>query len=65
MNYLFYTTEGYTQSPDKREIDNCQVLGQAQGKTQEEALQQLLADNPWILEYNYNPIAIIGYQIVE
>lgn len=64
-NYLFYTTDGYTQAPDKREIDNCQVLGRAQGATKYIALQNLLKENPWIEEHQYSVDAIIACQIID
>lgn len=64
-NYLFYTTEGYTQSPDMREIENCQVLGRAQGATKYIALQNLLAANPWIMEHQYSVNAIVACQIID
>lgn len=25
-NFIFYTTEGYTLSPDQTELENCQIL---------------------------------------
>lgn len=63
--YLFYTTEGYTHAPDGCEIDNCQILGQAQGNTPAEALRCLLNENPWIEEHHYDPAAIVACRIVE
>lgn len=30
--YIFYTTEGFTQDPNENNIENCQVLGRAFGK---------------------------------
>ena len=53
--YIFYTSEGYTQAPDGEDIENCQLLGRAYGKDKSEALNNLLKDNPWIVERGYNP----------
>lgn len=63
--YLFYTLEGYTQAPDHREIDNCQILGRSEGNTQAEALQRLLKENPWITEHHYSPEAIAACQVID
>ena len=30
--YIFYTTEGFTQAPNGNNVENCQVLGRAFGK---------------------------------
>ena len=53
--YIFYTTEGYTQAPDGEGIENCQLLGRAYGKDRREALDNLLMDNPWITERGFDP----------
>jgi hypothetical protein len=53
--YIFYTTEGFTQAPNGDDIDNCQVLGIAQGKDNVEAEDNLLKDNPWIIEAGFDP----------
>lgn len=47
--YLFFTAEGTTYPPKKdKEVDNCQVLGKAKGKTVEEAKGILFEENSWI-----------------
>ena len=46
--YIFYTLEGRTESPDGQEVENCQLLGEANGENAGEALSQLLSENPWI-----------------
>lgn len=64
-HYLFYTSEGYTQAPDNQKIENCQVLGCAHGDNAEDALQNLLAENPWIEKHQYSKEAIVSCQIVD
>ena len=46
--YLFYTMEGYTESPNSNSIENCQLLGEAKGETVEDAFVCLLKNNTWI-----------------
>lgn len=51
--YIFYTTEGFTQAPDGEDIENCQLLGRAYGKDEHDALSNLLKENPWIKERGF------------
>ena len=53
--YISYTTEGMTLSPNKdEEIDNCQILGFVEAENSSEAKDLLLEDNPWIVEAGYS-----------
>lgn len=56
--YIFYTTEGFTQAPNGEDIENCQLLGRAYGEDKHSALQNLLKENPWIERNDYNPSKI-------
>ncbi len=52
--YIFYTTEGQTYAPnDSIEVENCQVLGTANGSNESEAQENLLNENPWITEAGF------------
>ncbi len=63
--YIFYTAEGYTCAPNKNhEVENCQVLGTAMGKDNSEAQNNLLKDNPWILEAGFSPSKFIVREII-
>ena len=53
--YIFYTTEGFTQAPDGEDIENCQLLGCASGQDKQEAMDNLLTENPWIKERGFEP----------
>lgn len=64
-HYLFYTTEGYTLDPNLHEIENCQMLGRADGNNKGEALLQLLAENSWIVEHNYDIEAIVACRVID
>lgn len=63
--YIFYTTEGYCESPNKScKVENCQLLAYAKGINVAEAQENMLKDNPWIIEYGYNINNIIHKQVL-
>lgn len=63
--YIFYTTEGFTQAPDGEDIENCQLLGRAYGKDKHDALQNLLKENSWIEERGFAPYEAIGKALIS
>lgn len=63
--YIFYTTEGFTQAPDGNDIENCQLLGRAYGKDKHDALSNLLKEKPWIKERCFEPCEIICKELVS
>ncbi len=63
--YLFYTTEGFTQAPDGDDIENCQLLGRAYGKDKYDALSNLLKENPWIKERGFEPYEAICKELTS
>ena len=63
--YLFYTTEGYTEGPyPDYPMENCQVLGRVSGNNPEEALNKLIEGNNWICQAGFSEEAILFVQIV-
>ncbi len=63
--YIFYTTAGYTLAPDgETEVENCQVLGFAQGHNVAEAKAHLLAEQAWIVELGYADELILSRQVL-
>jgi len=69
-HYIFLTTEGWTFAPcDANEpepsVENCQMLGRAKGKDEQDALQNLLKENPWIVEAGFDPYEIFGYELAK
>ncbi len=53
--YIYYTTEGYTTAPNENyEVENCQVMGIAQGESEVEARKNLIEENPWIVEAGFD-----------
>lgn len=69
--YIFVTAEGTTYAPwnvsidEAPETENCQMLGIASGENQQEAKQNLLKENPWIIEAGFNSDEITNYELVE
>lgn len=63
--YIFYTTEGFTQATDGNDIENCQLLGRAYGKDKHDALSNLLKENPWIKERGFEPCETICKELVS
>ena len=63
--YIFYTTEGYTQAPDGEDIENCQLLGRAYGIDKHDALQNLLKENSWIENRGFDPCEAIGKELIS
>ncbi len=59
-HYIFITTEGHTFQPDsdqaEPDIDNCQVLGWAEGDDAEAAFHALVVENPWLLETTFEEV---------
>ena len=44
--YIFYTNNGFTQDLSRNEIENCQVLGWANGKNPNNAFENFKKENP-------------------
>lgn len=54
--YIALTDEGYTYEPDGKDIENLQVLGIAEGADEEEAIDNLLKESPWIKNTSFKSI---------
>ena len=61
--YIFYTTEGFTQDPEGEDIENCQLIGRAFGDNKNEARNNLLKENPWIVEQGFNADMFISKEL--
>ena len=63
--YVFISAEGYTFQPNSEsnepDIDNCQVIGFSSGKNATEAYDNLLKENDYLTETNFNEI--ISYEL--
>lgn len=63
--YIFFSTEGKTYPPKgDKDIENCQLLGVATGHTPNDAKNNLLKQNPWIVERGFNTYKIICEQLM-
>jgi hypothetical protein len=62
-NFIFITSNGYTESPQNDHIENCQVLGWSTGETVDDAFMKLLKLNTWILEMGYDDV--VGYELAN
>lgn len=58
--------EGTTIAPNRDfDLENCQILGRSKGDSKTEALNNLISENPWIIEAGFNPANIVGVQILS
>ena len=53
-SYLIYTTEGFTESPENIEVENCQLLGRINAENKEQARTLLRKENPWVEEIGFD-----------
>lgn len=51
--FIFYTMDGQTEAPNGKQVENCQLLGEACGEDASDALATLLEENPWIGERGF------------
>ena len=62
--YIFITKEGSTFSPNGNEVENMQVIGTVENVANEnEALIQLLKENDWIIDAEFNVAELICYEL--
>lgn len=62
--YMFYTFEGFTQSPNKTDCENLQILDFEKAENLEAAKEHLLANNDWISKYGFNTEEILSKKIL-
>ncbi|WP_143428917.1 hypothetical protein [Helicobacter sp. 12S02634-8] len=53
---MFYTTDGYTQDEDSKDIENCQILGFSNGLDEKSAYNNLIKENSYLKEYKFSSI---------
>ena len=58
-HYVFYTSEGFSQTPLGEGVENMQILGFAEGEFAERAMKKLFYDNPWIEKSGHSQDKII------
>lgn len=62
--YMFYTFEGFTQSPNKTDCENLQILGFEKAENLEAAKEHLLANNDWISKHGFDTEKILSKKIL-
>ena len=63
--YLFYSTEGYTEGPNTDyNVNNCQVLGRVKGSNLPDAINNLLKENEWITKAGFSIESIAYVQVI-
>jgi len=68
-SYIFITTEGYTYQSESEsiepDIENCQVIGFAQGKNEKQALERLIAENTNLLETTFDEVICLELKYLD
>jgi len=68
-SYIFITEEGFTYQPDSMspepDIENCQVIGFAKGNDSNEAFEELIKENDYLLDTSFNEILCIELKDVD
>lgn len=62
--YMFYTFEGFTQSPNKTDCENLQIVGFEKAENLEIAKKCLLANNDWISKHGFDTEKILSKRIL-
>lgn len=62
--YIFYTLEGFTQSPTSEDCNNIQILGFENGNNQSEAMNNLITENKWIEKLGFDTTEIQAKQLL-
>lgn len=66
-SYIFITTEGYTFQPGSQsvepDIENCQVMGLVHGLDANQAFENLIRENDYLLETSFDEL--ICYELNE
>ena len=63
--FVFYTYEGYTESPTSEVVENIQLLGFESGKSVKLAKQKLMAQRKWIEETGFDKYEIEATQLLD
>jgi hypothetical protein len=55
-NFIFLTQEGLTKTPSDTDIENLQVLGTANGENENQAFENLIKENDFLLYSDYDEV---------
>ena len=63
--YIFITDEGFTFQPDnddyEPDIENMQVIGFGEGDTVDDAMENMIQENPYLRDTKFNKV--IGMEV--
>lgn len=62
--YVFYTTEGYTYSPNNEEIENCQILAFGISNSYENAIASFNKEYAHLVSLGFSLEKIICKELV-
>jgi hypothetical protein len=62
-SYIILTNQGFTESPIHQEVFNQQVLGYQNGNTENEAIENLITENPQIVVSGFTKDEMIGKEL--
>jgi hypothetical protein len=59
--FIFFTNDGYTYDKNKKEINNMQILGSAEGGDVLEAFKRFKETHSYILNFAFKSVVAIEY----
>jgi phosphatidylinositol kinase/protein kinase (PI-3 family) len=59
--FIFITDEGFTTDPNKKEIENLQVLGTGEGKDILEAFKHFKTNQSYLKEFAFKEVIALEY----
>ena len=63
--FVFYTFEGYTESPTEQTVENLQILGFEKGVNEKQAKENLISQCGWIKETGFDNYEIESRQLLD
>ena len=60
---MFYTSDGFTQDNNGKEIENCQILGWANGIDAMGAYKNFQPEHEYLSEYDFN--STVAIEVLE
>lgn len=63
--FVFYTYEGYAESPTGKPVENIQLLGFEEGITHKQAKENLINNCQWIEQTDFNLSKIESQQLLD
>jgi len=68
-SYIFITNEGYTFQPESEaiepDVENCQVIGFAQGLSEEQAFENMVEENEYLMETTFDELICLELRHID